>query len=111
MAGIDDTAEIEGARPTAEGRRYGVLVVDDEEAILESIELTLGSEYRVFTATSAASSLTAVQCSNSDACDQRASRKRLYQKDNSRHAPGDGGQHDRLGTEPSTQQRQTLQCV
>ncbi|MEZ4332444.1 MAG: sigma-54 dependent transcriptional regulator [Myxococcota bacterium] len=44
---------IEGARPTDESRRYGVLVVDDEEAILESIEMTLGSEYRVFTATSA----------------------------------------------------------
>jgi len=56
-AGIDDTAEIEGARPTAEGRRYGVLVVDDEEAILESIELTLGGEYRVFTATNAAQGL------------------------------------------------------
>ena len=46
-------AEIEGARPTDETRRYGVLVVDDEDAILESIELTLGGEYRVFTATSA----------------------------------------------------------
>ncbi|MFO0691258.1 MAG: sigma-54 dependent transcriptional regulator [Myxococcota bacterium] len=44
---------IEGARPHDESRRYGVLVVDDEEAILESIELTLGSEYRVFTAASA----------------------------------------------------------
>ena len=30
--------------------RAGVLVVDDEEAILESLELTLGEEYRVFTA-------------------------------------------------------------
>jgi two-component system, NtrC family, response regulator HupR/HoxA len=49
--------EIEGARPSDESRRYGVLVVDDEEAILESIELTLGAEYRVFTATSAAAGL------------------------------------------------------
>ncbi|MBK7952059.1 MAG: sigma-54-dependent Fis family transcriptional regulator [Deltaproteobacteria bacterium] len=48
---------IEGARPTDESRRYGVLVVDDEEAILESIELTLGAEYRVFTATSARAGL------------------------------------------------------
>jgi len=46
-------AEIEGARPTDETRRYGILVVDDEQAILESIELTLGAEYQVFTATSA----------------------------------------------------------
>jgi two-component system response regulator HupR/HoxA len=46
-------AEIEGARPTDETRRYGILVVDDEDAILESIELTLGAEYRVFTAQSA----------------------------------------------------------
>ena len=45
-------AEIEGARPTDETRRYGILVVDDEDAILESIELTLGAEYRIFTATS-----------------------------------------------------------
>ncbi len=29
---------------------YGILIVDDEEAILESLEFTLGSEYRVFTA-------------------------------------------------------------
>ena len=31
---------------------YGVLVVDDEEAITESLALTLGSEYPVFTAQS-----------------------------------------------------------
>ena len=42
---------IEGARRAA-GRPYGILVVDDELAILESLELTLGSDYRVFTATS-----------------------------------------------------------
>lgn len=29
---------------------YGILIVDDEEAILESLEFTLGDEYRVFTA-------------------------------------------------------------
>ncbi len=46
-------AEIEGARPTDETRRYGILVVDDEDAILESLEFTLGTEYRVFTASSA----------------------------------------------------------
>ncbi|MCH2186253.1 sigma-54 dependent transcriptional regulator [Myxococcota bacterium] len=43
--------EIEGARPEGDRAQYGVLVVDDEEAILESIEMTLGSEYRLFTAT------------------------------------------------------------
>ena len=41
---------IEGARPGDDLSRYGILVVDDEEAILESLELTLGGEYRVFTA-------------------------------------------------------------
>jgi DNA-binding NtrC family response regulator len=41
-----------GARPSDVTRQYGILVVDDEDAILESIEFTLGAEYRVFTATS-----------------------------------------------------------
>ena len=47
---------IEGARPTgvqSSHGEYGILIVDDEDAILESLELTLGTEYRVFTATSA----------------------------------------------------------
>jgi two-component system response regulator HupR/HoxA len=44
-------SEIEGARPNGDPSRYGILIVDDEEAILESLELTLASEYRVFTAT------------------------------------------------------------
>jgi two-component system response regulator HupR/HoxA len=43
---------IEAARRSAGGRPYGILVVDDEVAILESLELTLGSDYRVFTAAS-----------------------------------------------------------
>ncbi len=43
---------IEGARPADETHRYGILVVDDEDAILESLEFTLGMEYRIFTATS-----------------------------------------------------------
>ncbi len=43
---------IEAARSSAGGRPYGILVVDDEVAILESLELTLGSDYRVFAATS-----------------------------------------------------------
>ena len=43
-------SEIEGARADADGERYGILLVDDEPAILESLELTLVPEYRVFTA-------------------------------------------------------------
>ena len=43
---------IEAARRSGEERPYGILVVDDEVAILESLELTLGSDYRVFTAAS-----------------------------------------------------------
>ncbi len=34
----------------APSQRYGILIVDDEEAILESLDFTLGTEYRVFTA-------------------------------------------------------------
>ena len=49
--------EIEGARPEGDRAQYGVLVVDDEEAILESIEMTLGSEYRLFTATNGEAAL------------------------------------------------------
>ncbi|MCG8592149.1 MAG: sigma-54 dependent transcriptional regulator [Proteobacteria bacterium] len=44
-------AEIEGARRESNAQPYAILVVDDEEAILESLELTLGTEYRIFTAT------------------------------------------------------------
>ena len=42
---------IEGAR-FPDDRSYGILIVDDEEAILESLALTLSGDYRVFTATS-----------------------------------------------------------
>jgi two-component system response regulator HupR/HoxA len=41
---------IEGARRDGDLHPYGILIVDDESAILESLEFTLGSEYRVFTA-------------------------------------------------------------
>ncbi len=43
-------SEIEGARANGEAEPYGILLVDDEPAILESLELTLVPEYRVFTA-------------------------------------------------------------
>ncbi len=41
---------IEGARRLADAHPYGVLIVDDEPGILESLELTLSNDYRVFTA-------------------------------------------------------------
>ena len=43
---------IEGARREPGAHPYGILLVDDEPAILESLELTLGSDYRVFKAPS-----------------------------------------------------------
>jgi two-component system response regulator HupR/HoxA len=48
---------IQGARPESARQRYGVLVVDDEEAIVESIAMTLEDDYRVFTALSGKSGL------------------------------------------------------
>ncbi len=44
--------EIEGARREPGVRPYGILLVDDEPGIVESLELTLGSDYRVFKAAS-----------------------------------------------------------
>jgi two-component system response regulator HupR/HoxA len=44
--------ELEAEQSDASSKPYGILIVDDEEAILESLEFTLGTEYRVFTATS-----------------------------------------------------------
>jgi len=41
---------IEGARRDFGTHPYTILIVDDEEAILESLELTLGSDYNVITA-------------------------------------------------------------
>jgi two-component system response regulator HupR/HoxA len=49
---VTDLGAIEGARPEAGSHSYGILIVDDEPAILESLELTLGSDYRVYTVTS-----------------------------------------------------------
>ncbi len=43
---------IKGAQPDPGGRPYGVLIVDDEAAILESLEFTLSADYRVYTASS-----------------------------------------------------------
>ncbi len=51
-SGLVRSGEIEAARPSGSGQRYAILVVDDEEAILESIDLTLSEDYRVFTASS-----------------------------------------------------------
>ncbi|MFQ5417980.1 MAG: sigma-54-dependent transcriptional regulator [Myxococcota bacterium] len=49
---MNDPGSIEGARPEAGAHSYGILIVDDEPAILESLEATLGADYRVHTATS-----------------------------------------------------------
>jgi two-component system response regulator HupR/HoxA len=49
---VTDASAIQGARPDAGARSYGILIVDDEPAILESLEITLGSDYRVHTALS-----------------------------------------------------------
>ncbi len=43
---------IEGARRERGDRPYGILLVDDEAAIRESLELTLEDDYQVFTASS-----------------------------------------------------------
>ena len=48
---------IAGARQEPGAHPYTILVVDDEPAILESIELTLGDDYRVLTALSARAGL------------------------------------------------------
>ena len=45
-------SEIEGVQRDEEIAPYGILIVDDEEAILESLEMTLAPEYHVFTALS-----------------------------------------------------------
>jgi len=45
-------SEIESARPAGDKHRYGILVVDDEDAILESLSYTLGVEYEIFAANS-----------------------------------------------------------
>ena len=52
---------IEGARREGDLHPYGILIVDDESAILESLEFTLGSEYRVFTAQTGADGLEILQ--------------------------------------------------
>ncbi len=41
---------IEGARRRTGAQPYAILIVDDEPGMLESLELTLGSDYRVLTA-------------------------------------------------------------
>jgi two-component system response regulator HupR/HoxA len=50
-------SEIESAPRDDDSLRYGILVVDDEEGILESLELTLAPEYRVFKASTGAAGL------------------------------------------------------
>jgi two-component system response regulator HupR/HoxA len=57
----ESDATIQGARPAGEARRHGILIVDDEPAILESLELTLGEDYRVFTAESGEAGLAVLE--------------------------------------------------
>jgi two-component system response regulator HupR/HoxA len=54
-----DAESGEPNQPT--GSRHGILIVDDEPAILESLEFTLGSEYRVHTAPSGEEGLALLQ--------------------------------------------------
>jgi two-component system response regulator HupR/HoxA len=57
----DNTGVIEGARRRSGSHPYGILIVDDEEAILESLEMTLAEDYRVFTATNGHDGLTILE--------------------------------------------------
>ncbi len=54
-------SEISAARPHKSEHRYGILIVDDEEAILESLEFTLGGEYRVHTASNGEAGLEIIE--------------------------------------------------
>jgi len=48
---------IEGARRHSGGDSYEILIVDDDAASLESLELALGTDYRIHSATSASDGL------------------------------------------------------
>jgi two-component system response regulator HupR/HoxA len=61
---VTDASAIKAARPDAGARSYGILIVDDEPAILESLELTLGSDYRVHTAESGEAGLAILEREN-----------------------------------------------
>ncbi len=61
---MTDASAIKAARPDAGARSYGILIVDDEPAILESLELTLGSDYRVHTAESGEAGLAILEGEN-----------------------------------------------
>ena len=50
VLGNDPPSVVEAASPEAGARPYSILVVEDELATLESLELTLGDDYTVFTA-------------------------------------------------------------
>jgi two-component system response regulator HupR/HoxA len=53
--------EIEAAKRSPDAKPYSILLVDDEPAILESLELTLGADYRVFTAPNGEAGLTILE--------------------------------------------------
>ena len=52
VLGNDPPSVIEAASPEAGARPYAILVVDDEEGVVESLQHTFQDDYRVFTATS-----------------------------------------------------------
>ena len=52
VLGNDPPSAVEAASPEAGACPYAILVVEDEVATLESLELTLGDDYTVFTASS-----------------------------------------------------------
>ncbi len=59
MSGNPETPDeaIKGARRESTAAAYGILIVDDEQAILESLQMTFGADYRVHTAQSGAHGL------------------------------------------------------
>ena len=57
---------IEGARRVPGSHPYTVLLVDDEEAILESLELTLGADYRILKASNGEEGLALLEGARKD---------------------------------------------
>jgi two-component system response regulator HupR/HoxA len=51
----------EGTRRQTGARPYGILIVDDDSTILESLEQALGADYRIYTADSGSSGLAVLE--------------------------------------------------
>ena len=66
-------ARTRGARAARAARQpHAILVVDDETAIRESLELTLGDDYRVFTAATGEEGLAILERENDRADHHRS---------------------------------------